>query len=114
MVNITSQDRVLVLYIPSNGIIPNSETELRLIVRSTHDNGPRLVFIFQGWEVSGAFIKVCVERPEGLHEGEWEYTLQDSKGVIFSRGLMMVGAMPADAASVQYNREIDYKEYGNE
>ena len=114
MVNITSQDRVLVLYIPSNGTTPATGAQLGLIVRSTHDNGPRLAFTFQVWEVSGTFIKVCVERPEGLHEGEWEYTLRDSEGVIFSRGLMMVGAMPADAASVQYNREIDYKEYGNE
>ena len=114
MVNITSQDRVQVLYIPSNGNTPATGAQLGLMVRSTHDNGPLLAFTFQGWEVSGAFIKVCVERPEGLHEGEWEYTLQDSEGVIFSRGLMMVGAMPADAGAVQYNREIDYKEYGNE
>ena len=114
MVNITSQDRVLVLHIPHNGTIPGDGAELGLIVASTHDIGPRLAFTFQGWEVVGTFIKVCVERPEGLHEGEWEYTLLDSEGVVFSKGLMMVGAMPADAESVQYNREIDYKEYGNE
>ena len=78
MVNITSQDRVQVLYIPSNGNTPATGAMLGLVVRSTHDNGPLLAFTFQGWEVSGAFIKVCVERPEGLHEGEWEYTLQDN------------------------------------
>jgi hypothetical protein len=55
-----------------------------------------------------------VERPEGLHEGEWEYTLRDADGLVLSQGLMMVGAMPADAGAVQYNREIEYKEYGNE
>jgi hypothetical protein len=114
MVNITSQDRVLVLYIPSNGNTPATGAQLGLIVRSTHDNGPLMAFTFHGWEVSGAFIKVCVERPEGLHEGEWEYTLRDADGPVLSQGLMMVGTMPADAASVQYNREIEYKEYGNE
>lgn len=114
MVNITSPDRVQVLYIPSNGNTPATGVVLGLVVRSTHDNGPLLSFTFQGWEVSGTFIKVCVETPEGLHEGEWEYTLQDAEGLVFSQGLMMVGAMPADAGAVQYNREIEYKEYGNE
>ena len=85
MVNITSQDRVLVLYIPSNGNTPATGAALGLVVRSTHDNGPLLAF-----------------------------TLQDAEGLVLSQGLMMVGAMPADAGAVQYNREIDYKEYGNE
>lgn len=114
MVNINSQDRVLALYIPSNGITPAALSQLGLSVTSTHDNGPRLVFTIQGWEVVGTFIRVCAEKPEGLHDGEWEYTLVDAEGAVISQGLMMVGQMPSDADSVQYNRVTEYKEYGNE
>lgn len=113
MLNITSPDRVQVLYIPFNGMAPADGAELGLIARSTHDESPRLAFTWKGWELSGNFVKACVELPEGLHAGEWEYTLTDSEGVVYSRGLMQVGAMPADAASVQYNNETEYQEYGN-
>ena len=113
MLNITSPDRVQVLYIPFNGMAPADGAELGLIARSTHDESPRLAFTWKGWELSGNFVKACVELPEGLHAGEWEYTLTDSEGVVYSRGLMQVGAMPADAAYMQYNNETEYQEYGN-
>lgn len=114
MLNIENADRVLVLYIPHNGTIPVNGMELGLIVVSTHDASPRLAFTFQGWEVVGDFVKVCVERPEGMHDGEWEYVFQDAEGVIYSKGLMQVGRMPGEGVGIQYNKVIEYKEYGNE
>lgn len=113
MINVTSEDLVLVLYIPANGAAISSGAELGLWVESTHDRGHRLAWTIQGWELAGTFVKVCAERPQGMHQGEWEYTLLDSEGLVISRGLMQVGQMPADAHVVEYNKEIEYKEYGN-
>lgn len=113
MLNLTSPDLVLVLYIPFNGNAPAQDAELHLSARSTSDEGSLLEFTFQGWELSGTFVKACVEKPAGLHPGEWEYTLADGEGREYSRGLMYVGPMPADADSVQYNNETEYQEYGN-
>lgn len=113
MINIATEDLVLVLYIPHNGHILPDDAGMVLAARSTHDLGESLVFTMQGWEVSGDYVKACVERPEGLHEGEWEYTLA-ADGAVISNGLMQVGQMPGEAAVVQYNKEVEYKEYGNE
>ena len=46
---------------------------------------------------------------EGLHEGEWEWTLTLDDGNTVT-GLMQVVASQDDAA--QYNKEIQYKQYG--
>lgn len=113
MVNIVSEDLVLVLYIPTNGVALAPGSELGLLVQSTHDKGRQLAWTIQGWEVVGTFFKVCAERPQGLHQGEWQYQLTDQEGVVVSTGLMQVGEMPADVAVVQYNKDVEYKEYGN-
>ena len=112
MLNLTSPDLVQVIYIPSNGNAPAAGSELSLSARSTHDESPVLAFILQEWEIVGDFVKACVEKPEGMHDGEWEYTLADSEGAVLSRGLMQVGAMPADCTTIQYNNETSYKQYG--
>jgi hypothetical protein len=57
-------------------------------------------------------VRVVVQLPEGLHEGEWEYTVTSGERVL-SQGLLTVGTMPADKPTVQYNKDIEYKEYGN-
>lgn len=113
MVNITTGDQVVVLYIPANGVAISNGTQLGLWVESTHDRGRKLSWTIQGWELAGTFVKVCAEKPQGLHEGEWEYILVDSEGLVVSRGLMQVGIMPADQPVVEYKKEIEYKEYGN-
>lgn len=110
MVNIDNADLVLVLYIPLNGCTLGDELTLGAV--STHDAGERLAFTMQGWEVVGDFVKVCAERPAGMHPGEWDYLLA-SDGAEVSRGLMMVAGESETPVVKQYNKETEYKEYGN-
>lgn len=114
MINITSSERVQALYIPLNKEMPAGLVALRLIVRSTHDEGPEISINPHGWEVIGTFVRVVVELPDSLHQGEWDYSLRTrGQNIELSSGLMQVGPMPADAEAVEYNQTIEYKEYGN-
>ena len=110
MVNITSKDLVLLLYIPLNGFALGDTLALDAI--STHDSGDRLDFTIQGWEVVGTFVKVCAERPAGMHPGEWEYRLVAGETLV-SQGLMMIPPEGSFAQVKEYNKQTDYKEYGN-
>lgn len=110
MVNVPDPVNIPALYFPTNG--HSIEGPLVLAVRSTHDEGGGIELAVERWTIKGIFVQVEVEMPEAIHAGEWEYTLVSAAGVI-SSGIMMVGPMPADAPAVEYNRVIEYREYGN-
>lgn len=59
-------------------------------------------FSFDGWTI-----------PDGMVEGEYTYTLRLGEGgVVLGSGLLIVGDYAAERE--QYDKSIEYEQYGNE
>lgn len=99
-------DNIQQAYVPRNGF---TAQPVNLEAVSTSDRGIGVSLVLKEAVISGAFFLVTLGLPEGIHEGEWEWTLTLSDGNSIT-GLMMVTASKADAA--QYTHEIQYKQYG--
>ena len=110
MVNVTTAAGPQSFYIPTNGILPEDAPALE--VTSTHDAGAPLPVPVLAWAVLGAYVRISAQMPEGFHEGEWQYALT-ADDVLISSGLLIAGD-PAPVEVVEYNREIEYREYGND
>ena len=78
------------------------------MIEDLHKGIETLIALYEA-QTTGAFFLITLGLMEGLHEGEWEWTLSLDDGNIVT-GLMQVLASQDDA--VQYNKEIQYKQYG--
>ena len=110
MVNVMAAAGPQSFYIPANGIIP--EVTPALQVESTHDAGAPLQVPILAWAIDGDYLRISAQMPEGFHQGEWQYTLT-AGDELMSSGLLMAGT-PDPVEIIQYNREIEYREYGND
>ena len=93
-------------YVPRNGF---TSQPVSLEAVSTSDRGIGASFALYEAQTTGAFLLITLGLMEGLHEGEWEWTLTLDDGNTVT-GLMQVVASQDEAA--QYNKEIQYKQYG--
>lgn len=59
---------------------------------------------------SARFYTFDITLPEGIPDGEYEYTLQDD-GLVLSTGIIKIQGH-GDKPNEQYNKEIEYKQYG--
>lgn len=105
MLYITS-DNIQQIYVPRNGY---TAQPVNFEAVSTSDRGIGVSFALHKAQTSGAFFLVTIGLPQGLHEGEWEWTLTLTDGATIT-GLLKVAASEAEA--VQYNKEIQYTQYG--
>lgn len=106
MLYITLDKNIQQAYVPRNGF---TAQPVSLEAVSTSDRGIGTSFALYEAQTTGAFFLITLGLTEGLHEGEWEWTvtLEDGNTVT---GLMQVVASQDEAA--QYNKEIQYKQYG--
>ena len=94
------------VYVPRNGF---TAQPVSLEAVSTSDRGIGASFALYEARTTGAFFLITLGLMEGLHEGEWEWTLTlDDDNTV--NGLMQVVASENDAA--EYNKEIQYSQYG--
>ena len=106
MLNITLDKNIQQAYVPRNGF---TAQPVNLEAVSTSDRGIGAIFALYEAQTAGAFFLITLGLMEGLHEGEWEWTLTLEDGNTVT-GLMQVVASKDDAA--EYNKEIQYSQYG--
>lgn len=106
MLYITLDKNIQQAYVPRNGA---TAQPVSLEAVSTSDRGIGASFVLHEVQTTGAFFLITLGLLEGLHVGEWEWTLTLDDGSAVT-GLMQVVASQDDA--VQYNKEIQYKAYG--
>ena len=106
MLYITLDKNIQQAYVPRNGF---TAQPVSVEAVSTSDRGIGASFALYEAQTTGAFFLITLGLMEGLHEGEWEWTLTLDAGNASNR-LMPVGASQDDAA--QYNKEIQYSQYG--
>ena len=106
MLYITLDKNIQQAYIPRNGF---TAQPVSLEAVSTSDRGIGASFALYEAQTTGAFFLITLGVMEGLHEGEWEWTLTLEDCIIFI-GFIQLLASQDDA--VQYNKEIQYKQYG--
>ena len=59
---------------------------------------------------SQGYVKMAVALPEGLADGEYQYTLKDGNTLV-SQGLLYIGDLKSTS---QYEKTIRYKQYESE
>ena len=108
MLYIDAIENIQVLYVPRNGWAPATDAEVTMKLENTSDH-TRVSLTVASFAVAGHFLRLVVGLPdEGLHPGEWEWTL--SWDTVAACGLAMVTEVPGEAR--EYNREIKIKQYG--
>ena len=95
------------LMIPRNGGIVTGE--MSLVLRNTTDQQETTLSVTD-MNTSGLYFNLAVALPEGLADGEYQYTLKDGN-IQVSCGLLYVGDMQSPS---QYERTITYQQYESE
>lgn len=106
MLYLQNSTKSQVLVVPTNGITPGNG--LRLKVRSTIDLEEVTLEVTAG-ESSDQYAHLSVTLPDDMSQGEYEYILDDARGVI-STGLLILGNY--EGSVQEYETEIVYKQYG--
>ena len=96
-----------ILMIPRNGGIVTGE--MSLIMRNTTDQQETTLSVTD-LNTSGLYFNLAVALPEGIADGEYQYTLKDSN-IQVSCGLLYIGDLQGPS---QYERTITYQQYESE
>ena len=99
-----------VLFVPKDGAFPGGDLVLVFKAKSTIDLS---VEINQGvidLQTSNLYFRIAVTLPEGLPDGEYEYSLMNGENIL-SSGLLVIGE---NSHPSEYNKEIQYEQYETE
>ena len=95
------------LMIPRNGGIVTGE--MSLVLRNTTDQQETTLSVTD-LNTSGLYFHLAVALPEGIADGEYQYTLKDGN-IQVSCGLLYIGDQQSPS---QYERTITYQQYESE
>lgn len=107
MIYLTNISDAQILMIPKNGGIVAGE--MSLVLRNTTDQQETTLSVTD-MNTSGLYFHLAVALPEGLADGEYQYTLKDGN-IQVSCGLLYIGDLQS---SSQYERTITYQQYESE
>ena len=96
-----------ILMIPRNGGIVTGE--MSLVMRNTTDQ-QETTLSMTDLNTSGLYFNLAVALPEGIADGEYQYTLKDGN-IQVSCGLLYIGDLQSPS---QYERTITYQQYESE
>lgn len=96
-----------ILMIPKNGGIVSGE--MSLVLRNTTDQQENTLSVTD-MSTSGLYFHLAVALPEGIADGEYQYTLKDGN-IQVSCGLLYIGDLQSPS---QYERTITYQQYESE
>ena len=102
--NISEEQIILV---PRNGEMVTGD--VTLVVCNTTDH-QEVTLPVREQTTSQIYIKMAVALPEGLVDGEYQYTLKDGN-ILVSQGLLYIGDLHSTS---QYENTIRYKQYESE
>ena len=97
-----------VLFVPKNGAVPSGDLVFK--AKSTIDLA---VEVSQGvidLQTSDLYFRIAVTLPDGLPDGEYEYSILAGDAIVAS-GLLVIGE---NSHPSEYNKEIQYEQYETE
>lgn len=97
-----------VLFVPKNGAVPSGDLVFK--AKSTIDLA---VEVNQGvidLQTSNLYFRIAVTLPDGLPDGEYEYSILAGETLVAS-GLLVIGE---NSHPSEYNKEIQYEQYETE
>ena len=107
MIYLTNISDAQILMIPKNGGIVTGE--MSLVLRNTTDQQETSLSVTD-MSTSGLYFHLAVALPEGIADGEYQYTLKDGN-IQVSCGLLYIGDLQSPS---QYERTITYQQYESE
>ena len=107
MIYLTNISDAQILMIPRNGGIVTGE--MSLVMRNTTDQQETTLSVTD-LNTSGLYFNLAVALPEGLADGEYQYTLKDGN-IQVSCGLLYIGDLQSPS---EYERTITYQQYESE
>lgn len=102
--NISEEQTILV---PRNGEMVTGDVTLVMCNTTDHQE---VTLHVRDINTSGLYLNLAVALPEGLADGEYQYTLKDSN-ILVSQGLLYIGDLHSTS---QYEKTIRYKQYESE
>lgn len=102
--NISEEQTILV---PRNGEMVTGDVTLVMCNTTDHQE---VTLSMRELNASGLYLNLAVDLPEGLADGEYQYTLIDGN-ILVSQGLLYVGDLQSTS---QYEKTIRYKQYESE
>lgn len=97
-----------VLFVPKNGTIPSGDLVFK--AKSTIDLETEVNQVVIDLQTSGLYFRIAVSLPEGIPDGEYEYSLQVGD-VRVASGLLVVGE---NFRPSEYDKETTYEQYETE
>lgn len=97
-----------VAFIPRNGVEPLGDLVFK--AKSTIDLAVEVDLEVTDQGSSEQYYNLAIELPEGIPNGEYEYTLYGGDRVL-STGLMVVGDSTDPS---EYNKDVTYEQYETE
>lgn len=107
MIYLTNISDAQILMIPKNGGIVTGE--MSLVMRNTTDQQETTLSVTD-LNTSGLYFNLAVALPEGIADGEYQYTLKNGN-IQVSCGLLYIGDLQSAS---QYERTITYQQYESE
>lgn len=107
MIYLTNISDAQILMIPKNGGIVTGE--MSLVMRNTTDQKETTLSVTD-MNTSGLYFHLAVALPEGIADGEYQYTLKNGN-IQVSCGLLYIGDLQSAS---QYERTITYQQYESE
>lgn len=107
MIYLTNISDAQILMIPRNGGIVTGE--MSLVLRNTTDQQETTLSVTD-LNTSGLYFNLAVTLPEGIADGEYQYTLKNGN-IQVSCGLLYIGDLQSAS---QYERTITYQQYESE
>lgn len=107
MIYLTNISDAQILMIPKNGGIVTGE--MSLVMRNTTDQQETTLSVTD-MNTSGLYFHLAVALPEGIADGEYQYTLKNGN-IQLSCGLLYIGDLQSAS---QYERTITYQQYESE
>lgn len=107
MIYLTNISDAQILMISRNGGIVTGE--MSLVLRNTTDQQETTLSVTD-LNTSGLYFNLAVALPEGIADGEYQYTLKNGN-IQLSCGLLYIGDLQSPS---QYERTITYQQYESE
>ena len=97
-----------VLFVPKPGAVPGGDLVFK--AKSTIDLAVEINRAVTDLQTSDLYFNLSIELPDGLPDGEYEYTIL-AGDIQVATGLLVIGE---NARPSEYNKEIQYEQYKTE
>ena len=108
MIYLQNTTEAQVMFIPRNGETPRGSLVFK--AKSTIDLSMEVNQVVTDLQTSDLYFNLAVTLPDGIPDGEYEYSLYAGE-ILVSSGLLVIGE---NFRPSEYNKEITYEQYETE